>query len=75
MSIKTARTQERRVQHVRAVGRRDHDDRFGRLEAIHFAEDLVEGLLPFVGAAANASSAHTADRVHFIYKKEAIMDN
>ena len=40
-------------------------DSFG-LKAVHLAEDLVERLLAFVGAAADAGAAHPADGVDFV---------
>src|SRR5581483_7277847 len=40
LPIETARTQQRRIEHVGAVGRGDHDDAFVAFEAIHFDQQL-----------------------------------
>ena len=48
LTVKPARTQQRGVKHVRAVGGRDHDDALVGLKTIHFHEHLVQGLLTLV---------------------------
>ena len=50
LAVETAGPQERRVEHVGAVGGRDDDDVRVRVEAVHLDEDLVEGLLALVVA-------------------------
>ena len=47
LTVKTARTQQRRVEDIWTVGRRDQDNPFVRLESIHLDQQLVEGLLTF----------------------------
>ena len=49
---KRPRTQQRRIENVRAVGRRDDDHAFVALETVHLDEQLVERLLALVVAAA-----------------------
>ena len=71
VAVEAAGTQQRRVEHVGAVGRRHDDDRFVRLETVHFAEDLVERLLAFIGAAADTGAAHAADGVDFVDEQDA----
>src|SRR5947208_2924940 len=71
LAIEPARTQERRVEHVRAVGRRNDDDAFVLLEAVHLDEELVEGLLALVIAAAQACPAMTTDGVDFVDEDDA----
>ena len=44
--------QQRRVEHVGAVGRGEHDHRLGGFEAVDFGQDLVERLLALVVGAA-----------------------
>ena len=41
VAIEPARTQQRGVEHVRAVSGGDDDDGFRLIEAVHLAEDLV----------------------------------
>lgn len=38
LPIKASRTQKRRVQHVRSVGRRQNDNVEARIEAVEFTE-------------------------------------
>jgi len=40
-SVKAARPQQSRIENIRPVRRGNDNDRFVRLEAIHFDEDLV----------------------------------
>ena len=57
LAVKTARAQQRRVEDVGAVGRRDQDDVGALVEAVHLDEELVERLLALVVAAADAAAA------------------
>ncbi len=54
------------VEHVGAVGGRHDDHRFGLGEAVHLAEDLVERLLAFLLAAAQAGAAVPAHGVDLV---------
>jgi hypothetical protein len=55
------------VQHVRAVGRREHHDAAARVEAVHLGEDLVQRLLALVAATRERLSAAPApDRVELV---------
>src|SRR4029078_9985823 len=63
--------QQRRVEHVRPVGRGDEDDALVRLEAVHLDEQLVQGLLALVVAAAETGATMTADRVDFVDEDDA----
>src|SRR5690606_17576345 len=66
-SVEAARTQERRIQHVGAVGGGEDDYAFAPREAVHLGEDLIEGLLTFVVSADGASTAAgAANRVDFV---------
>ena len=61
--------QQRGVEDLGAVGRREHDHRVALLEAVHLGQDLVERLLALVVAAAErarAARAAAADRVHLV---------
>jgi hypothetical protein len=56
-AVEAAGAQERRVEHVGAVGRGDDDDALVGLEAVHLDEELVERLLALVVTAAEAGAA------------------
>src|SRR3712207_7270607 len=44
LAVETAGAEQGRIEHVRTVGRRDDDDAFVRLEAVHLDEQLVQRL-------------------------------
>ena len=56
LPVEATRAQQRRVQNVRPVGRRDDDDASVTLKAVHLRQQLVERLLALVVAAADACS-------------------
>jgi hypothetical protein len=64
-------TQQRRIENVRTVGRRDQDDALVRLEAVHLDQQLVQRLLALVIATAETGAAMTADRVDFVDEDDA----
>ena len=59
-------TQQRRVEHVGPVGGGDQDDAATDVEAVHLDQQLVQGLLALVVAAAHAGSAVAADGVDLV---------
>ncbi len=71
LPVEAAGAQQRRVEHVGPVGRGDDDDAFVLLEAVHLDEQLVQGLLALVVAAAEARAAMAADRVDFVDEDDA----
>ena len=71
LAVEAARTQQRRIEHVRPVGGGDQDDAFIGLEAVHLDEQLVQRLLALVVAAAEAGAAMAADRVDFVDEDDA----
>ena len=71
LAVETARAQQRRVEHVGAVGGGDHDHAGGAFEAVHFHQQLVQGLLALVVAAAQAGATLAADRVDFVDEDDA----
>ena len=71
LAVEPARAQERRVEDVRPVGGGDDDHVRVRVEAVHLDEDLVEGLLALVVAAAEAGAALAADRVDLVDEDDA----
>ena len=58
--------QQRRVEDVGTVGGRDQDDPAADVEAVHLDEQLVQGLLALVVAAAHAGAAVPADGVDLV---------
>ena len=70
-AVEPAGTQQRRIEHVRTVGRGHEDDAFVRFEAVHLDQQLVEGLFALVVAAAEAGAAMTADRVNLVDEDDA----
>ena len=66
LAVETTRAQQRGVEDVGPVGRGHHHDAFGRLEAVHLGEHLVERLLALVVTAAEAGAALAADRVDLV---------
>ena len=70
-AIETARPQQRRIEHVRPVGRGHKDHAFVRFEAVHLDQQLVQRLLALVVSAAEARAAMAPDRVDFIDEDDA----
>ena len=66
LAVKTARAQQRRVEHVGAVRRGDQDHPAAHVEPVHLDQQLVEGLFAFVVAAAHAGAAVAADGVDLV---------
>src|SRR3972149_2825024 len=56
-AVEASRAQERRVEHVRAVGGGDEDDAFVGVEPVHLHQHGVQRLLALVVAAAQAGPA------------------
>ena len=71
LAVEAARTQQRRIEHVGAVGRGDHDHAFAAFEAVHLDQQLVERLLALVVSTAQAGAAMAADRVDFVDEDDA----
>src|SRR3569833_2885415 len=71
MAVEAAGAQQRRVQHVGPVGGGDQDHAFIGFEAVHLDQELVEGLLALVIAAAKTGAAMAAHRVDFVNEDDA----
>ena len=71
LAVEAARTQQRRVEDVGPVGRRDQDDVVLDVEAVHLDEQLVERLLALVVTAAETGAALTTDRVDLVHEDDA----
>src|SRR5882757_2147434 len=65
-AIEPTRAQERWVEHVGAVRRRENDREIAAGEAVHLRQKLVQGLLALVVAATEARSSHTTDGVDLV---------
>ena len=63
LAVEAARAQERRVELLEQVGRRDHDDASARGEAVHLDQQLVERLVLLAG---DVHAAVTADGVELV---------
>ena len=70
LAVKTAGTQQRRVQNIGAVGRGDQDDRLAFLKTVHLDQQLVKRLLALVVAAAQAGSALTSHGIDLVNKDD-----
>merc|ERR1711943_15465 len=69
--VETSRTQQRRIENVRSVRRRNYNDASVTLETIHFSQQLVQRLLSFVVTAANAGTSGSTDGIDFIDENDA----
>jgi hypothetical protein len=71
LAVEAARTQQRRVEDVGAVGGRDEDDVVVDVEAVHLDEQLVERLLALVVTSAETGTALAAHRVDLVHEDDA----
>ena len=70
LPIESSRTEKRRVEDVGPVGGGDDDDPCMRLEAVHFDQQLIEGLLALFVAERTAAAA-SPDGVELVDKDDA----
>ena len=66
LPVEATRAQQRRVEDVGTVGGGDEDDAALDVEAVHLDEQLVQGLLALVVAAAETGAAVPADGVDLV---------
>ena len=71
LAIEATWAQERRIEDVGPVRGRDEDDVVLHLEAVHLDEELVQGLLALVVAAAETRAAVPADGVDLVHEDDA----
>ena len=71
LTVKTTRTQQRRVQHILTVRRRDDDHTLIGFKTIHLNQQLVQCLLALVIATAHTNTTGTAHGVNLIDKHDA----
>ena len=70
LTVKTAGTQQRRVQDVRTVGGGQQNHGLGLVKAVHLDQQLVQGLLALVVTAAQAGAALATDGVDLVDKDD-----
>ncbi len=71
LPVKTARTQQSGIQHIRPVSRSNDDDALVTFKTVHLDQQLVEGLLALIVTAAETRTAMTTDRIDFVDKDNA----
>lgn len=70
-AVETTRTQQRRVQYVRAVGCGNDNDAVIHFKTVHLDQQLVESLLTLVMTTAHAGATMATDRVDFVNEDDA----
>ena len=71
LAVEAARTQQRRIEHVRTVGRGDDDHALADSEAVHLDQHLVQGLFASRRCRRPDDATLEADRVDFIDEDDA----
>src|SRR4249919_1454093 len=71
LAVEAAGPQQGRVEDVGPVGGGDQDDVVFHLEPVHLDQELVQGLLALVVAAAHAGPAVAADGVDLVHEDDA----
>ena len=71
LPIKASGTQQRRVEYIGTVRRRDNDNPLVGRKAVHLHEELIEGLLPLVVPASESCTALTTDCINLINEDNA----
>ena len=66
--VKTARTKQCLIQHLRPVGGRQNEQTLGRVKTIHLGQQLVQRLFPLIIAAAKAGIPAFADGIDLVDK-------
>ena len=71
LTVKTAGTEQGRIKHVRPVGRGNEDNALIGFKTVHLNQHGVQGLFPFIVAAAKTGSTLAADSVNLVNKNQA----
>ena len=71
LAVEAARTQQRRVKHVWPIGCGNYNNSIVGLEPVHFHQELVQSLLPFIIASAIADAAASAHGINFVDEDDA----
>src|SRR5207244_1585162 len=69
-SVTSARPQQRGIENIRSIGRRDDDNTGADRKAIHFDEQLIQRLLALFVAQRIAAAA-PADRIELVDEHDA----
>ena len=70
LTVKPTRTKQRRIKNVPAVGRRHDNHALIDGKAVHFHQQLIQGLLALIMTAAQTRAAMTTHRVDLINKHD-----
>ena len=71
LPVEASGAKQRRIEDVGPVRGRDQNDVVLQLEPVHLDEELVQGLLALVVAAAQPGAAMAADRVDLVHEDDA----
>ena len=71
LAVKTPRTEKCWIKNIGAVGCRNNDNTGIFCKAVHFHQQLIQSLFPFIMATANTCAALTSHSVNFINKYNA----
>ncbi len=71
LTVEAARAQQRGIEHIWSVGGRDDDDIGVGVEAVHLHQNLVQRLLAFVVATAEAGAALAAHGIDLVDEDDA----
>ena len=71
LTVKPARTEQGRVEDIRTVRRRNGDNPFIGAEPIHFDQQLVQCLFPFIMSPAKTGATLAAYGIDFINEHDA----
>ena len=66
LAVKAARTEQSRIENILTVRGRHDDDAGVAGEAVHFDQELIQGLFAFVVSAAETCASVTSDRVDLV---------
>ena len=69
--VKTAGPQQRRIQYLRPVGRRQDQKTFGGIESVHLRQKLIQRLLPLIVSAAVPAVTALSDGIDLIDENNA----
>ena len=71
LTIETAGSQQRRIEHIGTIGCGNDDDAFAALETIHLDQQLVQRLLALVVTTAEPGTAMSTDRIDLVDEDDA----